>query len=274
MIDLGLQGARAVVAGAGFIPERAGHGRGTALQLAAAGATVACLDIDAGRASDIVAEIQQAGGKAVPIVADVVDPDDAQRGIAAAAAELGGIDVCVDIVGESKFVPTLEHSNEDWYWSIEKNLSQVFFVYRAAVAQMVRQGTGGSLVALASVDGIGPSTFHVAYGAAKAGLISLTKSFSDEFGRYGIRANAVAPGNVGWGNWDAPDVPFGGDVANSLAPPRPMDVANAVLFLSSALAARITGQVLVVDGGALTRAPWGLKEDQVVEMQRRSAPDA
>ncbi len=71
MIDLGLNSARAIVVGAGFIPERAGHGRGTALRLAAAGATVACVDIDAGRAAAIAAEVEDAGGKAVAIVGDV-----------------------------------------------------------------------------------------------------------------------------------------------------------------------------------------------------------
>jgi len=66
---------------------------------------------------------------------------------------------------------------------------------------------------------------------------------------------------VGGGVWDKPDVPFGQDVVNSLTPPRPMDIANGVLFLSSALAARVTGQTLVVDGGATTRSPWGHTEE-------------
>jgi 3-oxoacyl-[acyl-carrier protein] reductase len=135
---------------------------------------------------------------------------------------------------------------------------------------MIPQGTGGSLAAIASVDGIGASTGHVSYGAAKAGLISITKTFAEELGRHGIRVNAVAPGNVGADVWDAPDVPWGSVPINPLHPPRPQDIGNALLFLSSALAARITGQTIVVDGGATSRSPWGhLVDDPIGEPTTR-----
>ena len=110
MIDLGLDGARAIVVGAGFIPYRAGHGRGSALQLAAAGATVACVDMDEGRAGEIAAEIQQAGGKAFPVVGDVRTEAEAQRIIDEAVAGLGGVDVLVDVVGEAIFAPSIPMS--------------------------------------------------------------------------------------------------------------------------------------------------------------------
>jgi NAD(P)-dependent dehydrogenase (short-subunit alcohol dehydrogenase family) len=113
-----------------------------------------------------------------------------------------------------------------------------------------------AITAITSVDGFSSSRFHVAYGAAKAGIIPLVKMYSDEFGRYGIRVNCVAPGNVGGEVWNKPDVPFPQDLVNSPAPPRPMDIANGVLFLSSSLSARVTGQTLVVDGGATTQSPW------------------
>src|ERR1700691_1837091 len=147
MIGLGLDGARAIVVGAGFIPYRAGPGRGSGLRLAAAGATVACVDMDEGRASEIAAEIQQAGGKAFAVVGDVRTEAEARRIIDEAVAGLGGVDVLVDVVGEAIF-----------------------------------------------------------------------------------------------------------------APPRPMDIANSALSLSSSLAARVTGQTLVVDGGATTRSVWGQTE--------------
>jgi 3-oxoacyl-[acyl-carrier protein] reductase len=70
---------------------------------------------------------------------------------------------------------------------------------------MIEQGTGGSMVALASVDGIAAAAMHAPYGAAKAGVISLAKTFAQELGRHGIRVNAVAPGNVGTGNEDWPE---------------------------------------------------------------------
>ena len=263
MIDLGLDGARAIVVGAGFIPYRAGHGRGSALRLAAAGAAVACVDMDEGRAGEIAAEIQAAGGKAFPVVGDVRTQAEATRIIGEAVAGLGGVDVLVDIVGEAIFAPSHEQTEEDWDYQMTKNLKQFFFVCKAVIPHMIEQGTGGAITAITSVDGFVSSRFHVAYGAAKAGVISLVKTYSDEFGRYGIRVNCVAPGNVGGAVWDKPDVPFGQDVVNSLAPPRPMDIANGVLFLSSSLAARVTGQTLVVDGGVTTRSPWGFSEESL-----------
>jgi NAD(P)-dependent dehydrogenase (short-subunit alcohol dehydrogenase family) len=266
MIDLGLTGARAVVVGAGFIPARAGHGRGSALRLAEAGATVACIDMDEGRAAEIVAEIESAGGKALGIVGDVTDRAEARRVIDEAVEALGGVDVCVDIVGEATFGRSEEFGDDEWDRQMLKNLSQVFSIYKAVIPHLVRQGTGGSITTLASVDGIGSSKYHVAYGAAKAGVISMVKTYSEELGPHGIRVNAVAPGNVGGGNWDQPDVGFGQDPCNSLAPPRAMDIANAVLFLSSSLAARITGQTLVVDGGAINRNPWNFTEEMIRQM--------
>jgi NAD(P)-dependent dehydrogenase (short-subunit alcohol dehydrogenase family) len=263
MIDTGLDEARAVVVGAGFIPTRAGHGRGAALNLARAGATVACVDKDADRADAIVREIRDEGGDAFPIVADVLDSDQAQNAIDGAAARMGGLDVCVDIVGQAMWSKAAEISDEVWDAQLLVNLTQVFYVFRAAVPHLAANESGGSLIALTSVDGIGSSRYHAAYGAAKAGVISLVKTFADEYGKDGVRVNAVAPGNVGGGNWDLPEIPFGEDVVNALAPPRGRDVADAVLFLASRLSAKITGRNLVVDGGALVRSPWGMTEDLI-----------
>lgn len=263
MIDLGLDGARAIVIGAGFVPSRAGHGRGSALQLARAGATVACVDKNAERADQIVREITDEGGRAFAIVADVLESDQARRAVDEAAARMGGLDVCVDIVGQAMWSKAAEFTDEDWNAQLLVNLTQVFYVFKAAVPYLAANEQGGSLMALTSVDGIGSSRFHAAYGAAKAGVMSLVKTFADEYGKDGVRVNAVAPGNVGGGNWDLPEVPFGEDVVNALAPPRGRDIADAVLFLASRLSAKITGQTLVVDGGALALSPWGMKEEHI-----------
>src|SRR5580658_9908713 len=103
MIDLGLNGKRAVVSGAGYIPERAGHGRITALKLAEAGADVACIDIDGGRAEAIVAEITAAGGRAFAVVADMTHSGEVGRALDEVDDRLGGIDVCVDIIGGARW---------------------------------------------------------------------------------------------------------------------------------------------------------------------------
>jgi NAD(P)-dependent dehydrogenase (short-subunit alcohol dehydrogenase family) len=261
MIDLGLSNKRAIVAGAGYIPERAGHGRLSALRLAEAGARVACVDIDEGRAQSIVTEIVDAGGEAFPVVADMTDRRQVERAIDEVRAQLGGIDVCVNIIGGARWEKAEGFSDDDWAWSIQNNLTVVFYLFQTVGRQMIEQGGGGSLVSLSSVDGTRAAMLHAPYGAAKAGVISLTKSFAQEFGRYGIRVNSVAPGNVVAGNTDQPENEFAVSPINPLAAPRAGDIADAVLFFSSNLAARITGQTLMVDGGATIRDVWGLTED-------------
>lgn len=263
MIDLGLEGRRAVVSGAGYIPTRAGHGRHTTLQLARAGARLACIDIDRTRAEAIVAEARAEGAEAHAVVADMTDGDEVERAVAEAVSALGGIDVCVDIIGRATWNRVETITAEEWSAAIDVNLTQVFRLFQAASRQMIEQESGGSLVALASVDGTVAAAYHAPYGAAKAGVIHLAKTFAYELGRYGIRVNVVAPGNVGRGNDDQPDNVWAVDETNPLVAPRAIDIANAVLFLSSSLATRITGQTIIVDGGATIRQAWNITPDSL-----------
>jgi 3-oxoacyl-[acyl-carrier protein] reductase len=268
MIDLGLSGKGALVSGAGWIRERAGHGRMCSLKLAEAGATLACIDIDEGRAHAIVNEVISAGGEAFPVIADMTDLVQVERAVVEAAAGLGSIDVCVDIIGGARWDRVEDFSRAEWDWTIANNLSHVFYLFQVAGKKLVQQGRGGSLIALASVDGINAAAMHAPYGAAKAGVLSLAKTFAQELGRYGIRVNAVAPGNVGTGNEDWPDGQWAVSPVNPLAPPRSRDIANAVLFLSSTLSERVTGQTLVVDGGATIRDLWGMSEEVLPRFRR------
>src|SRR5277367_5130883 len=205
MIDLGLEGKGALVSGAGLIEWKAGHGRKSALRLAAAGATVACVDIDQERAEGTVKAIAEAGGSAFPVVADMTVTSEVERAVAEAVDGLGSLDVCVDIIGGSKWDHIEDVTDEDWEWVISNNLTHVFHLFRTCGRQMAAQGRGGSMVALSSVDGIAAAYLHASYGAAKAGVMSLARTFAHEFGRYGIRVNTVAPGNVGMGNEDWPE---------------------------------------------------------------------
>ena len=258
MIDTGLTGKRALVAGAGYTPGRAGHGKWSARTLAAAGATVTCVDNDEERGREIVRQITADGGTASLVMGDMTQPGHVDAAVREAVGTMGGIDVFVDIIGGARWGTVLDSSDDDWDWTIANNLSHVFYLFRAVGRQMVAQGTGGSMIAITSVDGIAAAAYHAPYGAAKAGVISLAKSFAHELGRYGIRVNAVAPGNVGSGNEHQPEGEYGVNGINPLAAPRNRDVANAVLFLSSDLAARVTGHTIPVDGGATIRELWGL----------------
>jgi NAD(P)-dependent dehydrogenase (short-subunit alcohol dehydrogenase family) len=269
MIDFGLDGKRAVVSGAGYIPGRAGHGRRTAQRLAEAGATVACVDIDESRANGIVDEIRSAGGKAFPVLADMTDSVQVDKALDEAVAGMGGVDLCVDIIGKATWSKAEEFSDEDWAWTIQNNLTQVFYLFRGAGRRMAEQGTPGSIVAIASADGIAAAEYHAPYGAAKAGIINLVKTFAQELGRHGIRVNAVAPGNVGDGNESQPAGEYAVNGINPLAAPRNKDIANAVLFLCSSLSERITGQTVVVDGGATIRALWGHSAEALEEYRTK-----
>lgn len=263
-MDVSLVGPRAIVSGAGYIASRAGHGRVTALKLAEAGALVACVDIDEGRANDIATEIETTGGTAVPVVADMTNRNEVRRAMDEAVGWLGGVDICVDIIGGARWDDGVDVSDDDWVWAIQNNLTQVFYLFQEAGRRMIAQRRPGSLVALASVDGIAAARYHAPYGAAKAGVISLTKTFAQEFGRHGIRVNAVAPGNViGMADEAQTEDRYGMNVVNPLAEPRAGDIGNAVLFLASQMSARITGQTLVVDGGATIRDVWGLTPERV-----------
>ena len=142
MIDLGLTGKRAIVSGAGFIPERAGHGRQSSLKLAEAGATVACIDIDEGRAKGIVAEIESIGGTAIPVVADMTDRAQAQRAVDEAVAGLGGVDVAVDIIGKASWSLIQDVTPEEWQQDLVQNITQVFDFWQIVSRHMITQGTG------------------------------------------------------------------------------------------------------------------------------------
>ena len=157
----------------------------------------------------------------------------------------------------------LEFDDDDWEWTMETNLRQNFLLFKAAGAQMKQQGTGGSMIAVASVDGFFSSRLHVAYGAAKAGLISMIKTFAEELGPHGIRVNGVAPGGVGTGNEGEGESEFGADPMSPLAKPRTRDISNAIVFFEFNLSERITGQTIPVDGGATTKAPLMYADDNL-----------
>ena len=135
-----------------------------------------------------------AGGKAFPITADMTDP--AQVAAGGRRGRRGsGVDRRVRRHHRrSPLGAGREIGLDDWNWTIQNNLSQVFYLFQTVGRKMIEQGRGGAMVALASVDGINAAAMHAPYGAAKAGVISLAKTFAQELGRHGIRVNAVAPG--------------------------------------------------------------------------------
>ncbi len=258
MLDLGLRRKRVLLAGTG-----AGIGRACALAFAEAGARVACVDVEPGRADEVADAVRAAGAEALPLRADVRRREDVAAAVEATVQAFGGIDVCADIIGEARWGRVLELSDTDWDESFDLVLRHVFYLAQSVGKQMVAQATGGALVSISSVSGIASAPLHAAYGAAKAGLMALTRTLAVELAVAGIRVNAVAPGAV-----------LTPRVVQHLTPERraesaraipmgrlaaPDEIAKVVVFLASDLASYITGQTVIVDGGATAQFPLSLR---------------
>ena len=253
ILDLGLDGKRALVAGAGQ-----GIGRACALALAEAGARVACVDNDADRAAAVAEEV---GGPA--LVADARKRADVERVVEEAAVAFGGIDVCIDIIGEARWGRVLDFTDEDWDASFDLVLRHVFLFAQAVGRRMVEQGSGGAFVSVASVSGLSGAPGHGPYGAAKAGLISLTKTLALELASDRIRVNAVAPGAVLTPRileqMSKERLAEGAKAIPMRRQATPEDIARVAVFLASDLAGYVTGQTVVADGGATAQFPLSLR---------------
>jgi NAD(P)-dependent dehydrogenase (short-subunit alcohol dehydrogenase family) len=236
-----LTGKRALVTGGG-----SGIGRATCRRFATEGATVVVADLLGERAEEVAAEI---GGAAIQ--ADVTVSTEVARMVEAA----GRIDVLVNNAGGGFADDLLEISEEEWDTDVTVNLKSAFLCSKAVLPGMIEQGSG-VIVSIASVNGIAFFA-NEPYSAAKAGLISLTRSMAVRYGRHGIRAVAIAPGTIRSPLWqervDKEPAIFErlvrwyplGRVGE------PEDVANAAAFLASDDASWISGDVLRVDGGLL-----------------------
>jgi NAD(P)-dependent dehydrogenase (short-subunit alcohol dehydrogenase family) len=245
---LRLDGRRFVVIGAGQ-----GIGRQAAHALAANGARLVTVDVDADLASDIAAEVD-----GIAWVGDATQRNDVSRLFDDSVAQLGGVDGVVDIVGMARYADLLDLTDDDWAWHFDMSLRHALLAMQYGTAAM--EGHGGVMVFVASVSGITSAPRHAAYGAAKAGLMSLVRTAAVELGPRGIRVNAVAPGVV-WTPRVSGYLGEEGRARNNANAPLgrvalPEDIASALLFLASDAAAYITGQTLTVDGGVGAKFPY------------------
>jgi len=251
-----LVGKAAIVTGAGS-PE-GGIGRTIALLLAAEGAAVSVVDVDAPRAEATAREIAEAGGSAHVLIGDISDPEVCRQIVADSAAAAGGVDILVNNVGISSSNPLVNVDFAAWSRVFDINLKTAVAMSSFAVPEMQARG-GGAIVNIASIAGISGYGGSVAYGPSKAAMIALTRDIAAMHGRDGIRANAVAPGHV-----YTPHIGHMFSDAMRAARRRvaPLgvegdawDVAEAVLFLVSDAARFITGVLLPVDGGVTAIGP-------------------
>lgn len=251
---LDLSGTVAVVTGAGR-----GIGAGIARRFAAAGAAVVVHHLtSAAGAAALVDELTGQGARAVAVRADVTDPADCARLMAAAVEHFGRIDAVVANAGVQPVTPLATMSRAQWRDVVDTNLGGAFVTVRQAAAALRTTGRG-SVTLIASIEGTQPARSHAHYAASKAGVIMLARSAALEYGADGIRVNSVSPGLVDRAGLAA-DWPDGVARWQRAAPLRrlgtPQDVGNACVFLASPLAGWITGHNLVVDGGVSAHPTW------------------
>jgi len=250
--DIQLTDKVAIVAGGGR-----GIGKSSSLILAEAGADVVIVDIEKERAKSVADEIKALGRKAIPVIADVRKSQQVDRIVETTLDKFGRIDVLVNIIGLASWAPSIDMAEEVWDADLTLNLKYVWLCSRAVARVMVEQRRKGSIVNIGSISGMTAAPSHAAYGAAKAGIVGLTRSLAVEWARYYIRVNTVAPGSMKTPRIvemlsGAPEIEEAQRKRIPLARwGTTEDIAKAVLFFASDLSDYVTGQTLTVDGGFL-----------------------
>jgi NAD(P)-dependent dehydrogenase (short-subunit alcohol dehydrogenase family) len=249
-----LEGRNAFVTGASR-----GIGRVVAVALAQAGADVALVARSADGLAETAEAVEAVGRKACIIPTDVTDYDAVADSAAVAIDQLGFVDIVVNNAGGSNFiVPFKDIRLSGWDKLMQLNLSSAVYVCHAFAGHLLERGKG-SVINMASVAGISAAPSMSAYGASKAGLISLTKSLAIEWGQSGVRVNALCPG------WTATElnrllwedeIVGPATVASSAMKRwgRAEEMAGPAVFLASEASSFMTGQTLVVDGGQTVAA--------------------
>ena len=245
-----LDGKTALVTGAG-----SGIGQAIAIRFAAEGSRVAVAGRTRASVADTVATIRAAGGEAIPVEADVAEADQVAAMVAEALAGLARIDILVNNAGKAIGDDVVAIEPDAWAAELGLVLGSAFMVAREVLPGMLERGCG-VIVNIASVNGL-TGLGQEPYSAAKAGMINLTQNLAVKYGRFGVRANTVAPATIRTPIWNE-RLAERPSVFEELARWYPLgrvgepeEVANAALFLASAEASWITGVTLPVDGGLL-----------------------
>jgi NAD(P)-dependent dehydrogenase (short-subunit alcohol dehydrogenase family) len=237
-------GKVAIVTGAG-----SGIGLATARVFASAGSRLVIAELDATRGNEVAEELRAAGADAIGLACDVASETDVKRVVDAAFERYGRLDVIVNNAGRMIFKPIEAHDEADLLGIMRVDLFGAFWFIKQA---FLRCGPGAAIVNVASIHAVETTPMVAAYAAAKAALVSLTRSAAIEGRAKGIRVNAVLPGAIETpmlrGN---PEVRSGAEHLQPGDVGKPEDVARAIAYLASDLATFVNGAGLRIDGGRL-----------------------
>ncbi len=235
--------------------------------LAKAGADLIITSRNLASLKDFQAEIESLGRQVLPLELDVCNYESIQRMVEKAIGKFGRIDILVNNAGCNVRKPSLEITWDDWNLVLETNLRGTFFVAQAVAKHMIPQEYGriiniGSVTSVFGYAGLAP------YGASRGGTKQLTMSLADDWGKYGVTVNCLAPGwfktaqnaimyeDKEWVSYLIDRIPL-------KRPGKPTDLEGAIVFLASDASEYITGQTLLVDGGITTGATRGLPAKQL-----------
>ena len=259
-IDFGLDGKVAIVTGAAR-----GIGAAIARAFGQAYAHVVLADRMSRpdgrqRCEVLVKEIRSVGGRAIIVQTDVSNYSQVERMVETAVSEFGRLDVLVSNAGVAREGSALEIDEDNWYENLDTNAKGCLFCCQVAAKQMIKQGKGGKIIAITSIDGMAAEEGLISYSASKAAVIMIVKCLAVELAPYRINVNGIAPG---WIETEMSMSPFSPDkieilrkVLKERVPlgymAQPGAIAGGALYLASPLSEYVTGHILVIDGGLLS----------------------
>jgi NAD(P)-dependent dehydrogenase (short-subunit alcohol dehydrogenase family) len=241
----------ALITGASY-----GVGAATALALARDGFALALPATKSRNLDGVVADVESAGGRALAIELDLLQQDSIEHAVARAIEQLGQIDVLVNNAGTNLRRKAVDVTREDWDGLISTNLTGTFFLTQQVGRHLIARGAGGCIITVSSTHALIGAVERSAYGITKAALIQMTRMLAVEWADHGIRVNAVAPGRLDTASPSRADTGSDSNYMDAMLRRIPLhrlakaeEIAGAVAFLAGPLAASITGQTIVVDGG-------------------------
>ncbi len=232
-----------------------GIGRASAVRMASEGGNIVCADIQEDGLVSVVEEIEKNGGEALAAICNIGDPKAVTKTMEKTISAYHKLDVLCNIAGMLAFENSVDVKLEDWNNILAVNLTGTFLMCQAALPHLLENG--GAIVNMSSTAALAGHPWTAAYSASKGGILALTYTMAVEYGRKGVRTNALCPGSVQTPIQQAFKFPEGADESllqrimplDTFRPPE--DAASAVAFLASDDSIHINGTALRIDGGML-----------------------